>query len=71
LPNPKPRRYQLARAVIPRSAGPVTPGEFGALGTEGSQSGPEHRLQEAGILNTGGADYLAEFQAAQAGDDNI
>ena len=39
--------------------------------TEGSQVGPEHRIQEAGVLNAGGADYLAEFQAAQAGSHNI
>ena len=53
------------------SAGPVTLGEFGALRAEGSQVGPEHRIQEAGVLNARGADYLAEFQAAQAGGDNI
>ena len=59
------------RAQGASSARPVTLGEFGALRTEGSQVSPEHRIEEAGVLNARRADYLAEFQAAQASGDNI
>ena len=66
------RHFQLFAATSVRaySACPIPGRKLGALAVECGEVGPEHRLEEAVLLYTGGADDFAEFNTPEGcGDD--
>ena len=51
--------------------GPVARGKLRALATEGGQVSVHYCVEQAALFDAGGADDLAELQAAEAGDDDV
>jgi hypothetical protein len=68
---PQPRAPGRGRATRSWFSWLGAGGEFGALSVEGIEVGLEDGVEEAGLFDAEGADDFSEFEAAQAGGDDV